>query len=78
MPKWQAEDIRNAITYMQTRSDIDADRLATYGSGGTGGGNAVYVAAIDPRVKCCVSYLGVSMDAIGCIRCGASMNGSTT
>src|SRR6266508_1174699 len=60
MPKWQAEDIRNAITYMQTRSDIDADRIATYGSGGTGGGNAVYVAAVDPRVKCCVSYLGVS------------------
>ena len=38
----------------------NADRLATYGSGGTGGGNAVYVAAIDSRVKCCVSYLGVS------------------
>jgi alpha/beta superfamily hydrolase len=60
MPKWQAEDIRNAITYMQTRSEIDPDRIATYGSGGTGGGNAVYVAAIDARVKCCVSYLGVS------------------
>jgi uncharacterized protein len=60
MPKWQAEDIRNAITYMQTRSEIDPNRIATYGSGGTGGGNAVYVAAIDPRVKCCVCYLGVS------------------
>jgi hypothetical protein len=45
---------------MQTRAEIDADRIATYGSGGTGGGNAVYVAAVDPRVKCCVSYLGVS------------------
>ena len=60
MPKWQAEDIRNAITFMQTRPEIDPDRIATYGSGGTGGGNAVYVAAIDSRVKCCVSYLGVS------------------
>jgi cephalosporin-C deacetylase-like acetyl esterase len=60
VPKWQAEDIRSAITYMQTRAEIDPDRIATYGSGGTGGGNAVYVAAIDPRVKCCVSYLGVS------------------
>ena len=60
MPKWQAEDIRSAITYMQTRAEIDPDRIATYGSGGTGGGNAVYVAAIDSRVKCCVSYLGVS------------------
>ena len=45
---------------MQTRPEIDPDRIATYGSGGTGGGNAVYVAAIDSRVKCCVSYLGVS------------------
>lgn len=60
MPQWQAEDIRNGITYMQTRSDIDPNRIATYGSGGTGGGNAVYVAAIDARVKCCVCYLGVS------------------
>ncbi|HEU4342118.1 MAG TPA: alpha/beta hydrolase [Candidatus Binatia bacterium] len=60
IPNWQAEDIRNAITYMQTRSEIDPNRIATYGSGGTGGGNAVYVAAIDERVKCVVSYLGVS------------------
>jgi len=70
MPQWQVEDIRNAITYMQTRPDIDPDRIATYGSGGTGGGNAVYVAAIDSRVKCCVSYLGVSSgrDWLHCMR----------
>ncbi len=60
MPQWQVEDIRNAITYMQTRPEIDPNRIATYGSGGTGGGNAIVVAAIDPRVKCAVCYLGVS------------------
>ena len=60
MPKWQVEDIRNAISYMQTRADVDPNRIATYGSGGTGGGNAVYVAAIDDRVKCAVCYLGIS------------------
>jgi dienelactone hydrolase len=60
MPKWQVEDIRNAISYMQTRAEVDPNRIATYGSGGTGGGNAVYVAAIDERVKCAVCYLGVS------------------
>lgn len=60
MPKWQVEDIRNAISYMQTRADVDPNRIATYGSGGTGGGNAVYVAAVDERVKCTVCYLGVS------------------
>jgi len=60
MPKWQIEDIRNGITYLQTRPEIDPNRIATYGSGGTGGGNAIYVAAIDPRVKCAVCYLGIS------------------
>ena len=70
MPKWQAEDIRSAISYMQTRAEIDPDRIATYGSGGTGGGNAVYVAAIDPRVKSCVSSHGVSSvrDWLHCMR----------
>jgi alpha/beta superfamily hydrolase len=70
MPKWQAEDIRNGITYLQTRADIDPNRIATYGSGGTGGGNAIYVAAIDQRVKCAVCYLGVSngRDWLHCMR----------
>ena len=60
MPQWQAEDIRNGITYLQTRPEVDPNRIATFGSGGTGGGNAVYVGAIDRRVKCVVCYLGVS------------------
>jgi uncharacterized protein len=60
MPQWQLEDIRNGITYLQTRSEIDPNRIATYGSGGTGGGNAIYAAAIDQRVKCAVCYLGIS------------------
>jgi dienelactone hydrolase len=60
MPEWQVADIRNAISYLQTRADVDPNRIATYGSGGTGGGNAVYVAAIDERVKCAVCYLGIS------------------
>jgi len=59
MPQWQTEDIRNGITYLQTRPDIDPNRIATYGSGGTGGGNAIYVAAVDQRVKCAVCYLGI-------------------
>jgi len=60
MPKWQVEDIRNAISYLETRAEVDPNRIATYGSGGTGGGNAVYVAAIDERIKCAVCYLGIS------------------
>lgn len=70
MPMWQVEDIRNGITYLQTRSDIDPNRIATYGSGGTGGANAIYVAAIDSRVKCAVCYLGISngRDWLHCMR----------
>jgi uncharacterized protein len=59
VPPWQIEDIRNGITYLETRPDIDPNRIATFGSGGTGGGNAIYVAAIDPRVRCAVCYLGI-------------------
>ncbi|MFQ5681969.1 MAG: alpha/beta hydrolase [Candidatus Binatia bacterium] len=70
MPRWQVEDIRNAISYMQTRPEVDPHRIATYGSGGTGGGNAIYVAAIDQRVKCAVCYLGISngRDWLHCMR----------
>src|SRR6476619_6889320 len=30
MPMWQVEDIRNAISYLQTRPDVDPARIATY------------------------------------------------
>jgi pimeloyl-ACP methyl ester carboxylesterase len=55
LPMRQAEDLRNAITYLQTRSEVDPNRIGMFGSGGTGGANPIYVAAIDPRVKCVVS-----------------------
>lgn len=60
MPEWQAQDIRNAITYAQSRSEIDENRIGLFGSGGTGGGNAVLVAGIDERVKCAVCFHGVA------------------
>lgn len=55
MPQRQAEDIRNAVTYMQTRSEVDPNRIGLFGSGGTGGAVPIYVAAVDQRVKCVVS-----------------------
>jgi fermentation-respiration switch protein FrsA (DUF1100 family) len=55
LPMWHAEDIRNGITYMQTRSEIDPNRIGLFGSGGTGGALPIYVAAVDQRVKCVVS-----------------------
>lgn len=51
-PQDQIEDIHNAIAYTRTRDDLDTDRLGLFGLGGIGGGNAIYVAAAEPRVRC--------------------------
>ena len=54
-PRDQIDDWRNALTYLETRADVDASRLGAFGSGGTGGGNAVLVAGLDERVKVTVA-----------------------
>lgn len=50
-PYDQQVDIRSAITYVSTRDDLNIDQLALFGFGGLGGGNAIYTAARDRRVK---------------------------
>ncbi|MDX2142052.1 MAG: alpha/beta hydrolase [Rhodospirillaceae bacterium] len=55
LPLRQADDIRNAVTFLQTRPEADPNRIGLFGSGGTGGAVPIYVAAIDSRVKCVVS-----------------------
>jgi len=50
-PAWQLADWRNAAAYMRGRDDIDPRRGAIFGSGGTGGGNAVLVAAAEPEMR---------------------------
>lgn len=59
VPTRQVEDIRSAITYLETRAEVDPGRIGLFGLGGTGGGNAVQVAAVDPRVGCVVCYIGI-------------------
>jgi len=59
-PALQIEDWRNAIAYMRSRSDIDAERGAIFGSGGTGGGNAVLVAAAEPDMRATISQVPVA------------------
>jgi len=60
LPSIQLEDLINAVTYMTSRDDIDSDNIGTFGSGGTGGGNAIVLAASDPRVGCAVSQVPVA------------------
>ncbi len=51
-PEWQLADILNAVTYVETREELDSRRIGTYGVGGTGGGNAIVAAATDSRIRC--------------------------
>jgi len=55
----QAEDIRNAVTYVRTRTDVDADRVGLWGTS-YGCGLVVHAAALDERVKVVVAQLGIA------------------
>jgi dipeptidyl aminopeptidase/acylaminoacyl peptidase len=59
-PDWQLEDWRSAIAYMRGRDDVDPERAAIFGSGGTGGGNAVAVAALETGVRATISQVPVA------------------
>jgi uncharacterized protein len=59
-PADQLRDLINGVTYLTTRDDVQADAIGVFGSGGTGGGNAVLLAAADQRVLAAVSQLPVA------------------
>ncbi len=59
-PGNQLEDLVNAVTWLSSRPEVDGDRIGAFGSGGTGGGNAVLLAARDDRVRCAVSQVPVA------------------
>jgi fermentation-respiration switch protein FrsA (DUF1100 family) len=55
-PWAQVRDYRHAITYAQTRPEIDPNRIGIWGSSYSGG-HVLVVGAIDRRVKCVVSQV---------------------
>jgi hypothetical protein len=57
-PWGQIRDYRNALSFLERRGDIDADRLAVWGISYSGG-HALILGATDPRVKCLVSQIPV-------------------
>jgi dipeptidyl aminopeptidase/acylaminoacyl peptidase len=59
-PALQLEDLINGVTYLASRPDVDPDNIGVFGSGGTGGGNAILLAAADKRVRCVVSQVPVA------------------
>jgi hypothetical protein len=58
VPPAQVQDVRNALTYLAAQPRVDASRLGLLGFC-WGGTHAVYVGAIDPRVRCVVTVGGV-------------------
>ena len=59
-PTWQLQDWRNAIAFMRGRPDMEPERAAIFGSGGTGGGNAVLAAAAEPEIRATISQVPVA------------------
>src|SRR5919202_1036326 len=55
-PWAQVRDYRHAITWAQTRSEVDAGRIGVWGSSYSGG-HVLVLGAIDRRVKCVVSQV---------------------
>ena len=57
-PWQQISDYRNALTYAESRDDVDASRLGCLGISYSGG-HVLILAAIDPRIKSIVSIVPV-------------------
>ena len=63
-PKWrivpleQAEDVGNAITFLQQQPEVDRNRIGLWGTA-TGATLATYVAGVDTRVRCLVAVHAV-------------------
>ncbi len=67
IPVEQIEDIRNGLTCLGVRDEVDPGRLAIWGTS-FGGAHAAYAAAVDERVRCIVSVVGVG-DGERWLRC---------
>ena len=58
LPLAQVADVRSAITYLSQLPGVDPRRIGLFGTS-FGGANVSYVAAIDERVRCAVSNVGI-------------------
>src|SRR5262249_26833412 len=61
-PYSRVADVQAALTFLAAQPEVDAERLGIYGTS-YGGATVVFVAAIDPRVKCVVSVVGIGNGA---------------
>ena len=61
-PYSRVADVQAAVTFLSTLAEVDSERLGIYGTS-YGGATVVWVGAIDPRVKCIVSVVGIGHGA---------------
>lgn len=61
-PYSRVADVQAAITFLGMQVGVDEDRIGIYGTS-YGGATVVWTAAIDARVKCVVSCVGVGQGA---------------
>ncbi len=57
-PYSRVADVQAALSFFSTLPEVDANRLGIYGTS-YGGATVVWVGAIDPRVQCIVSVVGI-------------------
>jgi alpha-beta hydrolase superfamily lysophospholipase len=57
-PYSRVADVQAAVTFLTTLPEVDPGRLGIYGTS-YGGATVVWVGAIDPRVQCVVSVVGI-------------------
>jgi uncharacterized protein len=50
----EVEDLRNAVTFVQSNERVDADGIGVIGAS-LGGSVAIHAAAVDPRVRVCAA-----------------------
>ncbi len=61
-PMSRVADVQSAMTFLGVQEQVDDDRLGIYGTS-YGGATVVWTAAIDTRVKCTVSCVGIGHGA---------------
>jgi dipeptidyl aminopeptidase/acylaminoacyl peptidase len=61
-PYSRVADVQAALTFIGAQGEVDETRLGIYGTS-YGGATVVFVAAIDPRVRCVVAVVGIGNGA---------------